>query len=109
MGVVAPCRSPRYDSAERVLDMPIQAAQREKCVREYFWYRTRAGVFWIERLSNGWSPRFEEEVLMGLYPSAQHALDDLAGGYTDWPPCGDPSELGLPEEIGAWHWQTIAR
>lgn len=46
---------------------------------------------------------------MGTYASPQHALDDLAGGHTDWPSCGDPSELGLPDDIGEWSWHSDAR
>jgi hypothetical protein len=68
----------------------------------YFWHRTRKGVFRIERYGDKWRPMFEDEWLMGLYQSPQHALDDLANGATAWPDCGDPSELGLPDEIGDW-------
>ncbi|MBB3759238.1 hypothetical protein [Xanthomonas arboricola] len=76
---------------------------------EFFWRKTRAGVFRIAHANGGWQPWFEDERLMGTYPSPQHALDDLAGGYTDWPSCGDPSELGLPDDIGEWAWHSDAR
>jgi len=69
---------------------------------EHFWFKTRAGVFRIARDGNHWRPWFEDECLMGAYDSPQQALDDLAGGHTDWPSCGDPSELGLPHEVGDW-------
>lgn len=36
------------------------------------------------------------------YRTAQRALDDLAGGHTDFPSIGDPSELGMPDELGDW-------
>lgn len=69
---------------------------------EYFWFTTRAGTFRIVRDGDRWRPWFEDERLMGAYPSPQHALDDLAGGHTDWPSCGDPSALGLPDQIDDW-------
>lgn len=69
---------------------------------EYFEFRTRAGTFRIQRDGTRWRPWFEDEMLMGAYLSPQHALDDLAGGHTDWPSCGDPSKLKLPDEIGDW-------
>lgn len=76
---------------------------------EYFWFKTRKGTFRIVRDGDRWRPVFEDEVLMGSYPSPQHALDDLARGSTDWPSCGDPSELGLPEEISDWHFRRNPR
>jgi hypothetical protein len=78
-------------------------------VGEYFWYRTRAGVFRIVRDGAKWRPMLEDEVLMGRYDSPQSALDDLAHGHTDWPSCGDPSELGLPEEIDGWEHRRSSR
>ncbi|MFM1991319.1 MAG: hypothetical protein RJA99_4276 [Pseudomonadota bacterium] len=69
----------------------------------HFWYRTRVGMFRIAQSSDGrWHPWFEDEDL-GSYPTAQHACDDLVGGHTHWPSCGDPSRLGLPDEISAWN------
>ena len=69
---------------------------------EYFWFKTRAGIFLIKADGDCWTPWFEEERLMGRYSTPQRALDDLAGGTTDWPSCGDPSEMGLPDEIDRW-------
>lgn len=76
---------------------------------EYFWFKTRAGTFRIVREGDRWRPTFEDERLMGLYSSPQKALDDLANGATDWPSCGDPSELGLPEDIGEWPFRKSSR
>ena len=65
-------------------------------------YRTRAGLFAIVLKHDGmWHAMFEDEPL-GRYASPQQALDDLAGGTTHWPSCGDPSQFSLPEEIGDW-------
>ncbi len=69
---------------------------------EYFSFRTRAGTFRIKREGDRWRPYFEEEKLMGTYLSPQHAVDDLAIGATDWPSCGDPSELGISDDISDW-------
>lgn len=71
-------------------------------MREFFRHRTAAGEFRIERNGDKWNPWFEDERLMGAYITPQLALDDLAGGHTDWPSCGDPARLALPDEIGEW-------
>ena len=68
----------------------------------HYRHATRAGAFRIARGTGGWCIWFEDECLGCGYASAQHALDDLAGGHCDWPACGDPSLLGLPDEIGDW-------
>ena len=76
---------------------------------EHFRFATRVGVFRIVRDGDRWRPWFEDELLMGRYRTPQQALDDLAGGYTDWPSCGDPSRLGLPDDIGEWEHVRRAR
>ena len=74
-----------------------------------FWFRTRVGTFRIAQSTDGrWHPWFEDEDL-GSYHSAQAACEDLAGGHTFWPSCGDPSRLGLPSEIGEWNRGSPAR
>ena len=78
-------------------------------MKEHFWFKTRSGTFRIERDGDRWRPWFEDERLMGAYASPQRALDDLAGGHTDWPSCGDPSLQGLPDEIGDWQHAKPAR
>lgn len=66
-------------------------------------YSTRSGAFLILVDEHGkWHALFEDEHLDGPFLTAQHALDDLAGGHTPWPNCGDPSRFGLPDEIGDW-------
>lgn len=68
----------------------------------YYRYPTTAGEFRIAQEKTGrWQAMFEDEGL-GSYQTAQHALDDLAGGHTFWPSCGDPSRFRLPEEISDW-------
>jgi hypothetical protein len=67
----------------------------------YYEFKTRAGAFRIVPRANLWLAMFEDENL-GPYNSPQAALDDLSGGHTDWPSCGDPSELGLPDDLSDW-------
>lgn len=65
-------------------------------------FATHAGVFRIAVTANGrWQAMFEDEGL-GSYTTPQQALDDLVGGHTFWPSCGDPSRFGLPEELADW-------
>ena len=74
----------------------------------YFTARVRAGTFRIVERASRWQIWFEDEML-GTYASPQAALDDLVGGHTDWPACGDPSSLGLPDEINDWTFVNAAR
>jgi len=75
----------------------------------HFWYRTSAGTFRIERTAEGWRPRFEDEVLMGIYPTPESVLQDLIGGHTDWPSCGDPALFHLPDALHEWNWAISSR
>lgn len=68
----------------------------------YYRHSTCAGEFRIAQQPNGrWQAMFEDEGL-GSYATAQQALDDLAGGHTFWPSCGDPSRFKLPADISDW-------
>lgn len=69
---------------------------------EYFWFKTRAGTFRIVRDGDRWQPWFEDERLMGRYRTPQVVAEELANGVTDWPSCGNPATLGLPEDIAEW-------
>lgn len=67
-----------------------------------YWHASRIGPLSIRRRADGrWHVMWDSEDL-GSYQTAQHALDDLAGGHCDWPGTTDPSTLGLPDEIGDW-------
>lgn len=75
----------------------------------YYTFNTRAGAFHIVPERNGrWQAMFKDESL-GSYTTAQHALDDLAGGHTFWPSCGDPSQFALPGEISGWKFVSMRR
>jgi hypothetical protein len=64
-------------------------------------FRTRVGVFCVRFFNGRYHALFGDENL-GNYATPQQAAEDLAGGYTDWPSCGDPSRFGLPSDIGEW-------
>lgn len=64
-------------------------------------YRTRVGVFAIVFERGRWHVLFEDEPL-GSYATATQALDDLVGGSTYWPSCGNPSQFSLPDDLSDW-------
>lgn len=68
---------------------------------QYVW-RTRHGTFRIQQTPRGWVPTFDGEPLSSGYRTPQEALDELAGGHTDWPSCGDPSTMGLSDDLADW-------
>lgn len=68
----------------------------------YYEYKTKPGTFRIEQTRLGWIPMFESEALAGAYRTAQSALDGLVEGLTDWPSCGNPAELDLPNDFDDW-------
>lgn len=71
----------------------------------YYRFKTKTGYFHILQRQDGWAPMYQDEELGRRYPSAQHALDDLAGGAVHWPSCGDPSRFGLPSAIEDWEFE----
>ncbi len=44
---------------------------------------------------------FEAEGLGGYY-SPEQALEDLVGGSCFWPSIGDPTKLGIPDDLSDW-------
>jgi hypothetical protein len=65
-------------------------------------HRSRIGTFHIVQTCRGWMLHLGDEPFDGPFATAQHALDDLAGGHCYWPTEVDTSTLGLPDEIGNW-------
>lgn len=63
--------------------------------------RTTEGTWSIRKRGAKYHPFFEDEDL-GRYSSPASALDELIGGYSDWPSCGDPAECALPEDPEDW-------
>ena len=71
-------------------------------MRKLYVYETSAGAFYIAEHNGRFHPVFQEESL-GSYATAHQAAEDLAGGHTFSLPGGiDPSELGVPEDLGDW-------
>lgn len=64
-------------------------------------HRSTVGTFVIRLHMRRWEIWCDGEML-GSYPSAESALDDLVGGHSDWPGITDPSTLGLPDELADW-------
>jgi len=87
---------------EKIPFEQIRANAVGQIIRKIFTFETSAGVFRIAQVHGGWGIWFEDQRLMGRYPSPQTALDDLASGSTDWPSCGDPSKLGIDDNIDQW-------
>ena len=65
-------------------------------------HMTCVGPFSIELKQTGrWHVTWNNDDL-GSFHSAQLALDDLVRGHTRWPSCGDPSLLGMSDELSEW-------
>ena len=65
-------------------------------------HNTRHGTFWIAiQQDMRWHIVFDGDSL-GSYANPQPAAEELANGYTFWPSFGDPSGLGIPEDLGDW-------
>lgn len=62
---------------------------------------SQIGTFVIRFDGRQWRIQINGEDLGG-YSSPQQAIDDLVGGHCDWPTSGDPSLLGLADELGDW-------
>lgn len=83
--------------AQKALDMkPI-----------HFWsYRTPEGLWSIRLLKGRWHALFNE-VSVGVYDSAQEAVEDLAGGHLVWHSDPDSPDYPLPDDLDDWiaHWE----
>lgn len=67
-----------------------------------FSYATKRGTFRITQRADGrWTLWFKDEALEN-HPSAQSAAEAVADGGCFWPSIGDPSELGIPEDVSEW-------
>ena len=68
----------------------------------YYRHRTSAGEFRIVQERSGrWQAMYGDEGL-GSYEHPWQAAEDLAGGHTFMPSCGDTAALGLPDELAGW-------
>jgi hypothetical protein len=64
-------------------------------------FKTRAGLAQVIRVPRGYDLVFDDEILES-HASAASAAEALANGTCFWPSAGDPSELGIPEDISEW-------
>lgn len=64
-------------------------------------FKTRAGLAQIVPTPKGFAITFDGETL-GHYASPAAAAEDLANGTCFWSSAGDPSNLGIPEDISEW-------
>lgn len=69
--------------------------------KRMFYFKTRVGTFRIIHRAGRWHAMFEDEDL-GAYMTCQQAAHDLAGGHAFSPSCGDPSQYGVPDDLGEW-------
>lgn len=71
--------------------------------KEIYRHTSRVGSFYIAPSRKGWDVQHAGETLGSRYPSAQGALNALAGGRTRLTRDGtDPSTLGLAAAIEDW-------
>ena len=68
-----------------------------------FRFNTARGPFFIlyNQRTGKWEIHHDNDCL-DSYPTPQTAAEDLAGGYCTWPASGDPSSLGISEDLSDW-------
>lgn len=65
-------------------------------------FETPKGLFALQRRADGmWVTMFESEALEP-HITPEKAAHALASGEGVWPSCGDPSVLGIPDELSGW-------
>lgn len=70
----------------------------------YWQHRTGLGIFFIMPRNDGrFTLMFENEALESHH-SPESAAQEVAGGHCYWPSIGNPSRLGIPEELSEWTW-----
>lgn len=65
-------------------------------------YATRKGTFHIVTRQGKWHIYFDGDNIDGPFPSPQAAAEAVSAGTCAWPDFGDPSELGIPDDISDW-------
>lgn len=75
----------------------------------YYSFNTKAGLFRLLPSNQGWQCWFGDDYFDGPYKTAQGAAEDIAGGHTAWPSCGDPSRLGVPDTLEGWTQERLVR
>ncbi len=67
-----------------------------------WFYETSYGTFSIRRREDGRYVCFFEDEALESHESPQACAYALGSGTCTWPSVGDPSLLGVPEELSAW-------
>lgn len=65
-------------------------------------YMTRQGAVTLVPDSDGWHIYYDDDKIDGPFQTAQSAAESIALGHGTWPSCGDPSLLGIPEDLSMW-------
>ena len=65
-------------------------------------YRTRAGIAEIVPERDGSFVIVFDEEALEHHASHEAAAEALANGTCSWPSAGEPSRLGIPEDIDDW-------
>ncbi|PPQ14051.1 hypothetical protein CV770_39120 [Bradyrhizobium sp. AC87j1] len=64
-------------------------------------YETGSGLAEIISVPGGCALLFDGQVL-GQYISPVVAAGELANGMCHWPWAGDPTKMGIPEDLSEW-------
>lgn len=65
-------------------------------------YPTRKGTFHIVSRHGMWQLYFGSDNIDGPFVSPHAAAEAVAGGTCAWPDFGDPSSLGISDDISDW-------
>lgn len=63
---------------------------------------SRRGTFQIIQHQARWHLCLDGDCFDGPFQTADIALQELIGGHCAWPSCGDPSQMGLPDDLSDW-------
>jgi hypothetical protein len=68
----------------------------------YWHFPTKVGTFFIRPKDGRFAAMFGDEAL-GSYHRPAQAAEELAGGHTFTPSCGDTARLRISAELEDWH------
>lgn len=74
----------------------------------YLRHENKHGIWRIQKRQGRFHVYFEDENL-GSYAYPIPAFEELLGGSTFWPSCGDPSECELPDDPEDWDKTPLSR
>lgn len=65
-------------------------------------HRTRKGIFYIRLMPSGLFGIIFDDECLGEYPHPAQSAHEIANGLSFLPNFGDPTELGIPEDLDDW-------